>query len=134
MHQLERETRAWRKGRRQDEADRERERHGSRTLSIFPDDDGMYVLKGRLMPEVGALLMRAIEAASDALCREDPDAGETDEARRRRAAQRRADALELMALRVLAAGFGTSGRARPEPGTESASEPPISGSWPSATR
>ncbi|MGH7575175.1 MAG: hypothetical protein ACREM1_08625, partial [Longimicrobiales bacterium] len=31
--------------------------------SVFPDDDGMYVVKGRLTPEVGALLMRAIEAA-----------------------------------------------------------------------
>src|ERR671918_1942855 len=68
--QLERMMRAWRKGSRQDEAAWERERYRSRTFSVFPDDDGMYVVTGRLTPEVGALLMRAIEAASDALFRE----------------------------------------------------------------
>ena len=35
----------------------------------FVDGDGMYVVKGRLEPEVGAVLMRAVEAASDALFR-----------------------------------------------------------------
>ena len=65
--QLERVVRAWKKGSRQDEEERERERHRSRTFSVFPDDDGMYVVRGRLTPEMGALLMRAIEAASDAL-------------------------------------------------------------------
>jgi hypothetical protein len=37
---------------------------------MFPDDDRIYVVRGRLTPEVGALLMRAIEAAGDALYRE----------------------------------------------------------------
>jgi len=37
---------------------------------VFPDDDGMYVVKGKLTPEVGVLLMRAVEAADDALFRE----------------------------------------------------------------
>jgi hypothetical protein len=51
--------------------------------------------------------MRAIEAASDALFLETPDPhGETDEERRRRAGQRRADAIGLLAERGLAAGFG----------------------------
>src|SRR5690606_10002217 len=106
VHELERTMRAWRKGTRQDEAERERERHASRTVSIVPDDDGMYVLRGRVTPEVGALLMRAIEAASDALFRERPEIGETEEDRLRLAAQRRADALELLAVRALEAGFG----------------------------
>lgn len=44
-------------------------RHQRRTLSVFPDGEGMYVLTGRLDPEVGAALMRAVEAASDALYR-----------------------------------------------------------------
>ena len=35
----------------------------------------MYVVKGRLEPEVGAVLMRAVEAASDALFRREDDAG-----------------------------------------------------------
>jgi hypothetical protein len=132
--QLERMVRAWKKGCGEDEATRERERHESRTLSVFPDDDGMYVVRGLLTPEVGALLMRAIEAASDALYRAGgaaKAAGAPESAHEtatvvtldsdREAAQRRADAMALLAERALAAGFG---------GTESTDgtpEPPISG-------
>ena len=68
--QLERMVRGFKLGSRQDEADREKERFESRTFSVFPDEEGMYEVKGRLTPEVGALLMRAVEAASDALYRE----------------------------------------------------------------
>jgi hypothetical protein len=107
VHELERSMRAWRKGRRQDEAERERARHASRAVSLVPDDDGMYVLRGRLTPEVGALLMRAIEAAADRIFHDRPEIGETEEERRRLAAQRRADALELLAARALEAGFAT---------------------------
>src|SRR5688572_16117878 len=64
--QLERIVRAWKRGSREDEAEREERLHASRTLSVFPDDEGMYVVKGLLTPEVGALLMRAIEAESEA--------------------------------------------------------------------
>jgi len=73
--QLERMVRAFRKETRKDEADLERVRHERRSLSVFPDDDGMYLVKGRLPAEVGALLMRAVEAASDALFREEMGAG-----------------------------------------------------------
>ncbi len=113
--QLERLVRGWRPGSRKDEATGERERHETRTFSVFPDEDGMYLVKGRLEPEVAAVLMRAIEAASDALYRRDRDgaaraevcaalAGEDET--RKAAAQRRADALGLLAERALAAGFG----------------------------
>jgi len=74
---LERMVRAWRKGSRQDEAARERERHRSRRLAVFPDDDGMYLVRGRLTPEVGALLQRALEAAEDALYRRERASGES---------------------------------------------------------
>jgi hypothetical protein len=107
--QLERMVRAWKKGSRKDEAEWERERHRSRSLSVFPDDDGMYVVKGRLMPEVGALLMRAIEAASDALFHERqtaPVALLTDEERELEAGRRRADAIGLLAERGLSADLG----------------------------
>ena len=61
--------------------------------------DGTYVVRGRLEPEAGAVLMRAIEAATDALYRgEDPDARPTSR-------QRRADAAGLVAERALAAGL-----------------------------
>jgi hypothetical protein len=105
---IERIVRGWKLGSRQDEVDRERERFDSRTLSVFPDEEGMYVVTGRLTPEMGALLMRAVEAAGDALYRErkgpeDVSAETFHEA----AARRRADALGLVAERALAAGFGT---------------------------
>jgi hypothetical protein len=102
--QLERMVRAWKRGSRQNEADQEAERHASRTLSVFPDEEGMYVVRGRLDAEAGALLMRAIEAASDALYRKKPTPGVDAQ---REAAQRRADALGLIAERALTARFGS---------------------------
>ncbi len=102
--QLERMVRGFKLGSRQDEADRERERMESRTLSVFPGSDGMYVVQGRLTPEIGVLLMRAVEAASDALYRERDVSAATSAADDD--AQRRADALGLVAERALAAGFG----------------------------
>ena len=115
----ERVVRGWKRGSRQDEAALERERHESRTFSVFPDDDGMYVVRGKLPPEVGALLMRAVEAASDALYREEAGlerlAGASPSSDTlRAAAQRRADALALLAERAMAAGFGA------EPGEDTA--------------
>ncbi len=121
--QLERMVRAFRRGSEADEAAAEKRRYQSRTLSVFPDDDGMYVVRGRLTAEEGALLMRAIEAAGDALYREErwsPAVMKAAAARghvletetEREAAQRRADALGLVAERALAAGFG--GRRRRE--------------------
>jgi uncharacterized protein DUF222/HNH endonuclease len=107
--QLERTVRGWKRYSRLEEADRERERHESRAFSVFPDDDGMYIVKGRLPVEVGALLMQALDAASDALFREDPTGAESSDAeRRKRAAQRRADSIALLAECALAAGFGAS--------------------------
>jgi hypothetical protein len=58
-------------GGRVEEAELERRRHAARYLSIRPDGNGMYQLRGTLPAEVGALLMRAVEAAGDALFREE---------------------------------------------------------------
>jgi hypothetical protein len=118
VKELERMMRAWRKGTRVTEAERERRIHESRTLAIFPDDDGGYTLRGRLTAEDAALLMRGIEAAGDALFRAGGSAARTDAEKQREAAQRRADAIVLLAERALAAGFGP-----PADGTEA----PISG-------
>jgi hypothetical protein len=104
--QLERMVRGFKLGSRQDEADREKERFQSRTLSVFPDEEGMYVVNGRLTPEVGALLMRAVEAASDALYREKGPNSLSAETSFQDAAHRRADALGLIAEQAMAAGFG----------------------------
>ena len=97
-------ARGWKTLSRDGELAAEEARHHSRAFSVAIDADGMYVVRGRLEPEVGAMLMRAIEAAGDALYR-----GEDTEARPRNR-QRRADAAGLVAERALAAGFG-GGRA-----------------------
>ena len=104
---LERILRGWRRGNRGDEARRAEELHQSRCLSVFPDEDGMYVVKGVLPAELGLLLMRALDAASDALFREEGKTPpEVDpEASRAAAARRRADAMGLLAERALAAGL-----------------------------
>lgn len=98
--QLERMVRGWKHLSRDGELAAEEARHQRRTLSIVIDADGTYVVRGRLEPEAGAVLMRAIEAATDALYRaEDPGARPTSR-------QRRADAAGLVAERALAAGLG----------------------------
>ena len=129
---LEQMVRMWKKLSRDEELTAEQARHRSRAFSVFVDGDGMYVVKGRLEPEVGAVLMRAVEAASDALFRREGDArdaagsgsgvsGEAGDARagekardpriektdpRPEPKQRRADAVGLLAERALAMGFG----------------------------
>ena len=100
--QLERTVRAWRRFSRWDEGEIERMRHRSRCFSVFPDEDGMYVVRGRLDPEVGAMLMRAIDAAGDALFRADTSEDTSEEIEPK---QRRADAVGLLAERALAVGF-----------------------------
>lgn len=105
---LERMVRAWRTSSRLEEAERERVRRESRTFSIFPDEDGMYEIRGRVPAEVGAQMMRTLEAASDALYRERSPVPVPPEASAREAAKRRADAVELVFLRAAAAGFGAN--------------------------
>ena len=71
----------------------------SRTLSMQVDEDGMVVLRGRLPPEVGAVLLRAVEAALEQVPATAADGGEST------IAQRRADALGLVAESALAGGL-----------------------------
>src|SRR5438132_3902263 len=53
---VERIVRGWRCVDRRAEAREAKRRHTSRALRVYQDEDGMVVLKGRLEPEVGALL------------------------------------------------------------------------------
>jgi hypothetical protein len=53
---LERLVRGWKTLGRVDEAQQERIRHNRRCFSVSPDERGMYVVRGRLTPEVGAAL------------------------------------------------------------------------------
>ncbi len=116
---LERLVRGWKTLDRYDEGRAERIRHRSRCFSVFPDEDGMYVVKGRLTPEVAAVLMRAVEAASDALFAERSAENAKDDGERTEPQQLRADAMGLLAERALAAGFA---------GDEAGDEVPVSGS------
>ena len=103
---LERLVRGWKTLDRSGEQRAERIRHRSRCLSVFPDEGRMYVVKGRLTPEVAAVLMRAVEAASDALFAEHSAEHSKNDGERPEPEQLRADAMGLLAERALAAGFG----------------------------
>ena len=104
---VERLARAWCRVDRQAEATDERRRHERRNLNTWVDDDGMVVIRGRLSPEVGAVVRRALEAAGDQL-RTDVS---PEEAADTSFGQRQADALSLVAESALAAGLdrGTAG-------------------------
>jgi 5-methylcytosine-specific restriction endonuclease McrA len=60
---VERIVRGWRRVDRQAEAREAARQHAGRALHVYQDDDGTVVLRGRLAPEVGALLLRALDAA-----------------------------------------------------------------------
>ena len=98
---VERLVRAWRRVDLAAEAAEDRRRHESRHLRTWIDDDGMVVLRGRLTPEVGAVVERAIEAATERLRNE--AAGVDDATGEVTAGQRRADALGVVAESALAA-------------------------------
>ena len=95
---VERLVRAWRRADRDAQADAEQVRLASRALSMQVDEDGMIVMRGRLTPEVGAVLLRAVEAALEQV----PATAEGGEST---IAQRRAVALGLVAESALAGGL-----------------------------
>jgi hypothetical protein len=140
---LERVVRGWKTLDRKSEVTAEQIRHRSRRFSAFVDDDGMVVVTGRLDPEVGALFMRAVEAATDALYREGVRSKEARSDTREehtpadldetKPEQRRADAVGLLAERALAAGFGDGdrrgkGRGKGNENGGGSGDAPISGS------
>lgn len=69
-----------------------------RELSYYIDDDGSFVIRGRLTPEQGERLMQALDLASDAVPFEDEQTP----------TMRRADALEALAESFLSKGAGDS--------------------------
>src|SRR6267378_6638434 len=64
---VERIVRGWRRVDRQAEAREAARRHTSRALHVYQDEDGMVVIRGRLVPAVGAVLIQALTAARKAL-------------------------------------------------------------------
>jgi len=96
---VERLVRAWRGMDHKAEADQAARQHRSRGLQVYQDEDGMVVLRGRLTPEVGAVVMRALTAARDTMYRNarvnDPE-GDPPTVN-----QQQADALGLIAEAAL---------------------------------
>src|SRR5882762_3168641 len=66
---VERIVRGWRRVDRNAEAREAATRHRSRALHVYRDDHGMFRLRGRLEPEVGELLIQALDAARETLYR-----------------------------------------------------------------
>jgi hypothetical protein len=99
---VERLVRAWRRVDRQAEIDDDERRHASRSLSAWVDEDGMVVVRGRLSPEVGAVLLRALDAAEERLFDLGKKPSEAVNRDDTTGAQRRADALGLIAEAALA--------------------------------
>jgi uncharacterized protein DUF222/HNH endonuclease len=62
-------VRGWRRMDRKAEAEETTRRHRHRALHVYPDADGMVVIRGRLEPEVGAVVMQALAAARETLYR-----------------------------------------------------------------
>jgi len=64
---IERIVRGWRRVDRQAEVRQATRQHTERGLHLYQDEDGTVLVRGRLTPEVGALLIRALEAARETL-------------------------------------------------------------------
>jgi hypothetical protein len=92
---VERIVRGWRRMDRKAEAAEAAHHHRSRALHVYPDEDGTVRIRGRLAPEVGALLLRALEAARETLYQRRRE--QTSEADSPTMEQQQADALGLLA-------------------------------------
>jgi len=124
---VERIVRGWRFVDRKAEARDAARRHAGRALHVYQDDDGMVRVRGRLAPEMGTLLMKALDAARDTLYQQarmqqaassdddfggdDPCGGEDVSAETPTFEQQQADALALLAETALHHGLdpGTAG-------------------------
>jgi 5-methylcytosine-specific restriction endonuclease McrA len=105
-HHVERIVQGWRRVDRLAEAREAARQHAGRALHVYQDEDGTVVLRGRLTPEVGALLLRALDAARETLYQKRrageavlPAGDPATEAPTR--AQQQADALALLAETAL---------------------------------
>ena len=112
--QVERIVRGWRRVDRQAEAKESARQHATRALHVYDDEDGTVVVRGRLAPEVGALLRQALAAARETLYqqrrREETATSPTDAAADTPTrAQQQADALALLAETALHKGLDPGG-------------------------
>src|SRR5829696_2701519 len=97
---VERIVRGWRRVDQIAEARETEQRHKSRALHVYQDEDGMVTIRGRLTPEAGAALMQALAAARETLYQRARDvSAETS------MEQQQADALALVAETALHHGI-----------------------------
>ncbi|HEY7647805.1 MAG TPA: DUF222 domain-containing protein, partial [Methylomirabilota bacterium] len=113
---VERIVRAWRRVDRIAEGRDVQRQHAARSLHVNADEDGTVRIRGRLTPEVGALLMQALAAAREALYQrhraQSFDTGPVDRAVAPPSLEQlEADALALLAETALHQGLdpGTPG-------------------------
>ena len=106
---VERIVRGWRWVDRKAEVQEATRNHKWRALHVYQDEDGAVRIRGRLAPEVGALLLKALEAARESLYqRRREHAPDADPPTME---QQQADALALVAEAALHKGIdpGASG-------------------------
>src|SRR5437588_5226085 len=96
---VERIVRGWRRMDRKAEAQEAARHHTARALHVYQDEDGTVRIRGRLAPEVGALLVKALEAARESLYQRRRE--EAPNADPLTMEQQQADALALLAETAL---------------------------------
>jgi hypothetical protein len=106
-HHVETLVSGYRRACRLNDAEIAEKQFQSRSFSYRYDDDGSVVFNGRLPPEVGAMLMKAIESAVDAADSATDDSAESWES----ISSRRADAIAEIAETYLETGPASSSSA-----------------------
>jgi hypothetical protein len=101
-HHVEVLVRQYRRALEAEELSREARQQANRSLTYFHDDDGSLVLRGRLPAEVGQLLLKALDAATEGLRADDVSAETPSEPPK--ASARRVDALAIVAESFLKHG------------------------------
>jgi hypothetical protein len=101
---VERIVRGWRRVDQRAMTHEANRQHANRSLTVRREEDGTVVIHGRLVPDVGDLLLRALDAARETLYQRRHEAGSPEaepvpEAPTR--AQQQADALALLAETAL---------------------------------
>jgi hypothetical protein len=100
---VERIVRGWRRVDRQAEAREAARQHAGRALHVYQDEDGTVRIRGRLAPEVGALLIKALDAARETLYQQRRE--QTPDADPPTMEQQQADAVALLAETALHHGL-----------------------------
>ncbi len=100
---VERIVRGWRRVDRKAEAREAARQHAGRALHVYQDEDGTVRVRGRLAPEVGALLIKALDAARETLYQQRRE--QAPDADPPTMEQQQADALALLAETALHHGI-----------------------------